>query len=281
MTEIASVILPAHDEAALIGPCLAALFASDPLPKGWRGEVIVVANGCTDATAVKAREMAGCAQAAGWDLRVIETPQGGKLRALDLGDAVARGGLRIYLDADVILSAPLMGQIIAALDRPAALYASGTPRIAPAQSRITRAYARFWAGLPFLQDGVPGFGLFAVNAAGRARWGAFPDIISDDTFVRLHFAPSERVGVAARYDWPMVEGFANLVRVRRRQDAGVAEIDARYPALRGNDDKVRLTKRALAGLALRDPVGFAVYAAVSLAVRTPLFRSRQVWARGR
>ncbi len=28
----------------------------------------------------------------------------------------------------------------------------------------------------------------------------------------------------ARYDWPMIEGFAPLVRVRRRQDAGVAEV---------------------------------------------------------
>ncbi len=44
-----SVILPASNEEAWIGPCLSALLASDPVPGG--AEVIVVANGCRDATA--------------------------------------------------------------------------------------------------------------------------------------------------------------------------------------------------------------------------------------
>ena len=32
---------------------------------------------------------------------------------------------------------------------------------------------------------------------------------------RLHFAPDERVQVPSLYDWPMIEGFAALTRVRR------------------------------------------------------------------
>ena len=40
MNAIASVILPAHDEAGHIGPCLSALLESDPLPRGWRGEEV-------------------------------------------------------------------------------------------------------------------------------------------------------------------------------------------------------------------------------------------------
>ena len=48
-----SVIIPAHDEERLIAACLQALFASDPLPGPV--EAIVVANGCTDATAGIAR----------------------------------------------------------------------------------------------------------------------------------------------------------------------------------------------------------------------------------
>jgi hypothetical protein len=118
-----------------------------------------------------------------------------------------------------------------------------------------------------------------VNAAGRARWGAFPNIISDDTFVRLQFAPDERIEVTARYHWPMVEGFANLVRVRRRQDAGVDELRRLHPALFVNEAKARLTVPRLLAIAARVPAGFLVYALVHLAVR--LRPATGDWTRGR
>ena len=70
-----SVILPASNEEAYIGPCLAALFASHPVPGG--AEVIVVANGCRDATAERARAMAWAAQKAGWGFQVLDLAQGG------------------------------------------------------------------------------------------------------------------------------------------------------------------------------------------------------------
>lgn len=273
-----SVILPASNEQDWIGPCLDALLASDPV--GMTAEVIVVANGCRDGTVAAAQARAGAADAAGWRLEVVALAKPGKLNALNIGDARAGGALRVYLDADVLVSPPLIGQIARALAAaPGPAYASGTPEIAVARSPVTRAYARFWMRLPFAGSAAPGFGLFGVNAAGRARWGAFPDIISDDTFVRLHFAPSERIGLPATYSWPMVEGFRRLVRVRRRQDEGVAQIAAQWPMLLGNEGKARLAPGSVLRLALADPAGFAVYAAVSLAVKLGP-RSRG-WVRGR
>ena len=271
-----SVILPASNEVAYIGPCLTALFASAPVPGG--AEVVVVANGCRDATAARARAMDAAARAAGWGFQVLDLPQGGKPNALNAGDAAAKGDTRAYLDADVIVTHPVMAQLAQALATDPARYAGATPRIPPAQSRITRAYARFWQRLPFAQSVAPGFGLFAVNAAGRARWGDFPAIISDDTFVRLQFTPEERVQVPGLYDWPMIEGFAALTRVRRRQDAGVAEIDRLYPGLLAREGKPAMGKGRLVTLALQDPAGFAAYAAVSLAVT--LGKSGG-WTRGR
>lgn len=269
----ASVIIPAHDEAGYIGACLSAVLASEASV-----QVVVVANGCRDDTARIARAYA----APGVDLDVVETEKGGKLNALSLGDAAARHGIRIYLDADVIVAPDLLGQVIAALAPAAPLYATGTARIPRARSAVTRAYARLWQRLPFMASGAPGFGFFAVNAPGRARWGDWPDIISDDTFARLHFAPEERVQVPAVYSWPMVEGWRRLIRVRRRQDRGVAEIAARYPHLMRREGKARLGATGAARLALRDPVGFAVYGAVSLAVRLPDARGVSgSWARGR
>jgi len=276
MRAVLSVIIPASNEADYIGPCLTALFASHPIPGG--AEAIVVANGCRDKTADRARAMAKAADAAGWGFQVLDLAQGGKPNALNAGDRVACGGLRAYLDADVIVSPAVMAELTRALAADAPRYAGATPRIPRAQSAVTRAYARFWQRLPFAQSVAPGYGLFAVNATGRSRWAEFPAIISDDTFVRLQFTPEERLQMPAPYDWPMIEGFAALTRVRRRQDAGVAEIDRLYPGLTAREDKPRLTKAALARLALQDPVGFVAYAAVSLAVR--LGRSAG-WTRGR
>lgn len=275
---LVSVILPAHDEAAYIGPCLSALLASDP--GGYTAEVIVVANACTDDTAAVAQGFTAAARARGWTLNVADTARPGKLNALNLGDARASGAIRAYLDADVIVSPALLGQLAQVLDDPAPRYGSGTPRVTRARSALTRAYARVWQRLPFVTGGVPGFGIFAVNAAGRARWGEFPDIISDDTFVRLQFAPGERHRVTAPYSWPMVEGLRNLVRVRRRQDRGVQEIAAKFPALLENDDTRAPSGAFLARTALRDPVGSAAYALVKLLVRTP-FAGGQGWVRGR
>ncbi len=273
-----SIVLPASNEEALIPTCLRAILASD-----WPGsqgvEVILVANGCRDDTAGAARRFSDDFNARGWVLKVVERAEGGKLAALNAGDAEAGAGSRIYLDADVTVSPPLLAQLAEALDVDAPRYASGTLAIT-AKGAVSRAYARIWRQVPFMRAGVPGCGLFAVNAAGRARWDAFPDIISDDTFVRLSFAPSERFSVTGAYDWPIAEGFGTLVKVRRRQDAGVAEIEQRYPALLANDDKAPFPVQEKLALALKDPLGFAVYTGVALAVKLTPNRAKG-WSRGR
>lgn len=277
MPRLLSVIIPASNEAGYIGACLSALFASARVPGG--AEAIVVANGCRDDTAAQARAQVAMAEAAGWRFTVIERAEGGKPGALNAGDAVARGDMRAYLDADVIVSPDLMAQLALALSIDAPRYATGRAEIPRARSAVTRAYARFWQTLPFAQSAAPGYGLFAVNGAGRARWGAFPDLISDDTFVRLQFTPAERVGCRASYIWPMIEGFDALVRVRRRQDAGVAQIAELFPGLLAREAKQKMGAAGLLRRAVADPAGFAVYAAVSLAVKTR--RGGGAWVRGR
>ena len=268
-----SLIIPASNEEAWIGECLAAVAVSDPVPGGL--QVIVVANGCRDRTAQAAQEFADVLPG----LQVLDLAEGSKPGALNAGDAVAQGQARAYLDADCVLSKGVLAALAMALNHDQASYAGATPRIPPARSFATRRYARFWQRLPFARAVAPGYGLYAVNAAGRARWAAFPDLISDDTFVRLHFTPAERVQVAPTYDWPMVEGFAALVRVRKRQDTGVRELAARHPELMPQEAKARLGLGGLTRLVLRDPLGFVTYATVSLAVR--LGRGGAGFTRGR
>jgi len=272
-----AVLIPAHDEAGWIVACLNAVFAS----QGVAGVVIVAANGCRDDTVAHARGAA--AQARGWTLQVLDLPEAGKPGALMAAEAAApEGATLVYLDADVTLHPDLLAQIATALSDPAPRYATGSP-VVTARGWLSRAYARFWTRLPFVAQGAPGFGLFAVNAAGRARWGAWPGIISDDTFARLHFTPAERLRLPGRYDWPMIEGFAPLVRVRRRQNLGVDEVRALFPALIANEDADPPGTAWLLRRALRDPVAFGVYSAVKLAARRGWFAKagQPVWARGR
>lgn len=273
-----SVIIPANNEAGYIMSCLThVLQAKAPGPL----QVIVVANGCTDTTVAEAEACKAEFAAQGWQLDVLDLAQGGKIGALNAGDAHAVYDLRIYVDADIAISPDLLVQLAQALDRPTPAYASGQPVVPPARSFISRRYARFWQQLPFIQSGVPGCGVFAVNAAGRARWGAFPDIISDDTFVRLHFARDEMHGVPATFDWPITEGFRNLVRVRRRQDQGVAELRALRPDLVGWQDTTAPDAAQKRRLLWADPLGFMIYGAVAVTVRLPVFRNRGAWDRGR
>lgn len=276
MSPTISVLIPASNEARYIGACLKALLISDPVP-GFTVEIIVIANGCTDDTAMIARRFKSMAEPRGWRLRVLDLHEGSKIAALNAGDEAAIGRIRVYLDADVVVSPALLSDLAEALSTPKARYATGTPEISPSPSLATRLYARFWLSVPFMREGAPGFGVYAVNAEGRSRWGGFPAIISDDTFVRLQFTAPERVQVRATYRWPLVDGFRNLVRVRRRQDAGVAEIAAQFPDLMMRDTK---PKADIPSLMRADPLGFIVYASVAVLVRLRRTRAGD-WTRGR
>ncbi|HIF76578.1 MAG TPA: glycosyltransferase [Sulfitobacter sp.] len=273
-----SVLIPAHNEADWLPACLDALCAADPV--AGPVEVIVVANGCTDDTAELARKKAPAFEARGWALRVLELAQGSKLGALNAGEAAARGAVLVYLDADVLVSPPLLAQLAGALAEDAPRYASGMPQVTTSGDWVTRHYTRFWQTTGFMTHGVPGFGVFAMNRTGRARWGDWPDIISDDTFARLNFRPEERIAVPAPYAWPMIEGFAPLVRVRRRQDIGVAEVEQLFPDLMRNDD-AHDQMRPFWRRALADPLGALVFVAVRLTIHAPIFRSANRWVRGR
>ncbi|WP_209425026.1 glycosyltransferase [Pararhodobacter sp. SW119] len=276
-SEPISVVIPAHDEANYIGACLEALLAQDAA--AGPVEVIVAANGCSDATADIARSYAAAFTARSWQLQVLDLPQGGKPSALNAGDATASSAWRLYLDADIRCHPALLGQLRAALSVSEPLYATGRLELAQARSRITALYGSFWRRLPFLRGGAVGAGCYAVNAAGRERWDTFPPLIADDSYARLQFSPTERVEVPAPYYWPLAEGFLALVRVRRRQDAGMRQLFAYHPELVAHEGKARLGPGELLRLILAVPSGFLVYAAVALAVRTR--PQGHDWSRGR
>lgn len=279
-----SIIIPANNEEGYIERCLDALLAQEGLTeRPDLPEVIVAANACTDATVEMARSKADAFAAMGWRFTVLDLAQAGKINALNQADAVARGGSRLYIDADVICSPGLVFEVDTLLDRTPAVYVGATLVVAPAKRWVTRQYARLWQRLPFMQTGVQGAGVFGVNVEGRRRWGAFPDIIADDAFVRLKFTPAERIKADATYLWPMTEGARNLIRVRSRQDQGGIELADRYPELQVNESKPPVCLGDHRQLFFGQPMAYIVYIAISLAVRFRRARTgnSREWSRGR
>lgn len=281
------VIIPAHNESGYIRRCLASVFSQSLTLDDANGlKVIVAANGCTDDTVSEAEAMRLQAKAAGWILNVLEIPEGGKPNALNRGDAAAGpmslGDIRIYLDADIEMEKGLFKKLLRALEQSGPTYASGRMVVTEAKSWVTRRFMDLWRRVPYMTaSGVTGAGLFAVNAAGRARWGEFPDIIADDTYVRLQFSPRERVGVSSAYFWPPVEGFLALVRVRRRQDAGGVELKKKFPDLFLNEGKPPMQASGHLKLFWAAPLNYLVYISIMVVVKYGAINKSRDWSRGR
>lgn len=180
-----SIIVPAHNEASRIGGNLTLL----TLGAGFdEFEIIVVANGCTDPTVDVARSIPG--------VRVIDLPEPGKAAALRAGDAAATRLARIYLDADVALSAHEARALAKAVTQPGIHAATGRRRIVTRGSSLgVRAFYAVNRRLPVYDDGLFGRGVIAVGPIGRARFDEFPDLVADDLFLDSLFTPDEKVQV--------------------------------------------------------------------------------------
>ena len=273
-----SVVIAAHNEAAVIGRCLDALMRQDSGEEPL--DITVAANGCTDSTAQIARQRG---------VRVVEVEEASKAIALNVGDAAARGFPRIYLDADIEVP---QGAITAIVDGFASARAplAAVPRRRvdlTGRPRAVRAYLAINSRLPAFQNGLVGRGMIALSERGRERFDAFPIVLADDLFLDSLFTPAEKtivdsVEVSIAAPWRTSELVRRLARVRRAN----AEMRAV-----GSEGKVITSVRSADRLAwLRTvvlpnpqlaPVG-VVYATISvlvalLARRRP--RPGKEWAR--
>lgn len=251
-----SVVIPAHDEAAVIGRCLAS-FVGD-LARG-EAEVVVVANGCTDRTAEIARGFTG--------VSVLELTEASKTAALNAGDEAATAFPRVFLDADIDVSAETLRHLAAALRGPAA--AVGAPRAIldlAGCSAAVRAFYRVHARLPYMAEGMTGTGVYALSRAGRARFDRFPDLTADDLFVQRLFAPTERVVLRDGFTVHVPRTLAALVTVRTRVAAGNRQLARARSEEEPFRSSTGSTWRALVDLVRSSPrelVPAAVYVGVT------------------
>jgi glycosyltransferase involved in cell wall biosynthesis len=213
------IIIPARDESATLPRCLQSL-----LDQTYDGvmRLVVSDNGSTDDTVDLARAWAGRFAAAGHEAIVLHLPEGNNCAALNAADAAAEDLPRIYLDADVELSPNCVAEVSARLAEGSdVLMCCPRLRIAGSPSWITRHYARVWGRLPWVRDDAIGGGFYAVSAAGRRRWGRFPDLLAEDSFVQAQFRRCERRVLSDCYfKIRLPDGFRDLLKVRTRQFSG-------------------------------------------------------------
>lgn len=184
MSPLVSIVIPAHNEEAVIAANLRRLLAGTT-PGEF--DVVVVPNACHDRTADLARAQG---------VRVIESPVPGKVPAIRLGDDACLTFPRIYLDADVELTSDSVRALVAAVAEPGMLAAAPVPVLdLTGVGGVARRMHRVHEALVAPSRALAGVGVYVLTEPGHAKVFPMPDVISDDGWVHNTFAPDERVVV--------------------------------------------------------------------------------------
>jgi glycosyltransferase involved in cell wall biosynthesis len=276
---VISVVVPAHNEAAVIGRLLAAL-VPDGVSNGAQVtdgsdassetlidngieplQTIVVANGCSDDTAAVAARHPR--------VQVVTTPEPNKHRALRLGDAAAQSFPRLYVDADVELRAEDVRELAKALEDSGVL-AAAPRRHTPLDGCpwTIRWYYEIWEQLPVVREGLFGRGVIALSAEGHARIAGLPELMGDDLAASLSFGPDERRVVdSAQVIVHPPRTLSDLLRRRVRSMTVTvqAELSTDLPASRTSTGHLRTL---LQERPLRNAPRIAWFAAVTAVARS-------------
>jgi len=221
-----SVIIAAHNEESVIEACLDALMVGRT-PGDL--EIVVSANGCTDRTATAAARPG---------VTVIDRPEPGKAAALNAGDGAVSSFPRAYLDADIVVPPGGLDALMQKAASPDAVAAYIPRRRIDTRGRPwpVRAYFAINERLPVFRTGLFGRGLIVLSQSGRARFGAFPEVIADDLFLDSQFRDEEKqevpdVVVSVQAPFTTRDLIGRLVRVRR----GNTDLRTRVDKVRPSD----------------------------------------------
>jgi len=252
-----SIVIPAYNEAARIGRTLDSI-ASFLAERSLHCEVIVVDDGSTDDTGaiVESREFDFVS------LRLLRCERnGGKGRAVRLGMLVARGKVRLFMDADnstdireferlndtAARHATLPDVVIASLAAPGSTIEGTQPRARAVLGRMGSALVQRTV-LPGIRDTQRGFKIFTAEAAdaifSRCRlngWGFDIEVLAIartlgfhilEVPVRWHHEDDSRVRPTAYLttlvDVARVHRLVRKTRRSSREGGSRQDADARH-----------------------------------------------------
>jgi len=219
---MATVIVPAHNEASVIQNCLDSIINQDGVD-----QIIVPCNGCTDNTVDIVKQ--NYPQVICLD---IEKPS--KTNALNVAEKKARElGISypiFYIDADTRLSENSIKTITQTMqDNDELLLSAPTPIINTDKSSwLVKTYYKVWLQLPYIKEGVIATCSFVVSEKGRQRFDKFADVIGDDGYIRCHFKNSEIANIeGAEIYITAPKDIYSLIKIKTRARLGNMELIAR------------------------------------------------------
>jgi len=219
---MATVIIPAHNEASVIQDCLDSIVNQPGID-----HIIVPCNGCTDNT-VEIVE-SNYPQVVCLD---IKKPS--KTNALNIAEEKAKElGVSypiFYIDADTRLSENCVQMVTQTMaDNDELLLSAPTPIINTNKSSwLVKTYYKVWTRLPYIKEGVIATCSFIVSEKGRQRFDKFADVIGDDGFIRCHFKNSEIANIEGTEIYITApRDIYSLIKIKTRARLGNMELIAR------------------------------------------------------
>lgn len=260
---MASVIVPAHNEAKVIRRCLDSL-----VNQAGVDTLIVACNGCTDNTAdIVRREYP---QAICLDIAIPS-----KVNALNEAEKHITTWPVFYIDADTCISDNAVQQIAESMTKDGILLAAPEPVIDTSRSSWTvKQFYRIWLQLPYIREGVVATCSYVISQSGHQRFSHFPDIINDDGFVRCQFRREERrniIGTKIYISAP--HNLSSLIKIKTRARLGNIQLKASClcPAQENKAYSQILREKLFS----RDAVSALVYIGI-----VTLIRLRAAWQYG-
>ncbi|NNE35976.1 MAG: glycosyltransferase family 2 protein [Rhodothermales bacterium] len=257
---MATVIVPAHNESAVISDCLESIVDQEGVD-----DVIVACNGCSDDTADIVRlRFPG--------VHCLDIAEASKTNALNVAEEKAKElGMvfpLFYIDADTRLGPNAVKIIDEALASSPILLAAPTPVIDTSQSSwLVKQYYKTWLDLPYVKQGVIATCSYILTARGRERFDEFPEVVSDDGYVRGHFRASEISNIApAEIYIRAPRDVVSLIKIKTRARLGNKQLLATGQwQVREHRSYGRILIKRLFS---RSVVSTLVYISVTLIMRT-------------
>ncbi len=213
---MATVIIPAHNEATVIRRCLDSIKDQAELDT-----LIVACNGCTDNTADIVRNEYP-------QTICLDIGKPSKVNALNEAEQYITSWPVFYIDADTHLSPNAIAAISTAMAQGDTLLAAPEPEIDTSKSSwAVRQFYRIWLQLPYIRDGVIATCSYVVSKEGHQRFEHFPEVINDDGFVRCQFDRHERRNIPGTKVYISApHNLSSLIKIKTRARLGNMQLAA-------------------------------------------------------
>lgn len=215
---MATVIVPAHNEAGVIESCLNSIVKQEGVD-----HLIVACNGCTDNTVDIVKQKFPSAIC-------LDIKKPSKVNALNEAEIKAKEiGIHypiFYIDADTQLSNNSIRHITQTLAQSSILLAAPTPIIDTSKSSwLVKKYYQIWVNLPYIKEGVIATCSYIITEKGRQRFETFPAVINDDGYVRCHFKNEEIANISGTEIYIQApRDIFSLIKIKTRARLGNMEL---------------------------------------------------------